>query len=73
MIENYLNNHLAPHLEYFGLPADWTESIIADVRRRLVSILSRWDDLPFRYGMLVIGARKVAITARLGHPTRPGR
>jgi hypothetical protein len=46
-IATYLRQHLAGQLATRGLTDQQIDPVVDDVRGRLTSLLSHWDDLPF--------------------------
>lgn len=59
-IETYTKTLLAPRLRKYGLNKDQRERVCADVRQRLASALSHWNDEPFRRAFLMLGKEEAA-------------
>src|SRR5260221_3968411 len=61
-IEVYLNTILTLQLEHMGVQSfpGAIEAVVTDIRRRLQSVLSRWQDLPTRKTLLLLGREEGA-------------
>src|SRR6266566_4768169 len=61
-IDVYLDTILFPQLEHLGMQSfpSAVEAVVMDIRLRLQSVLSRWQDLPTRKTLLFIGREEGA-------------
>src|SRR5215469_10581810 len=61
-IEVYLDTILTLQLEHMGVHSfpGAREAVVTDMRRRLQSMLSRWQDLPTRNTLLLLGREEGA-------------
>jgi hypothetical protein len=61
-IDMYLDTILLPQLEHLGVQSfsGAVEAVVTDIRRRLQSVLSRWQDLPARNTLLLLGREEGA-------------
>jgi hypothetical protein len=61
-IDMYLDTILLPQLEHLGVQSfsGAVEAVVTDIRRRLQSVLSRWQDLPTRNTLLLLGREEGA-------------
>ena len=55
IIEQYLNEILAPQLTALGTPGTLVARIVVSVREQMVSCIYHWNDVPFRKTLLLIG------------------
>jgi hypothetical protein len=61
-IDMYLDTILLPQLEHLGVQSfsGAVEAVVTDIRRRLQSVLSRWQDRPTRNTLLLPGREEGA-------------
>ena len=59
-IEEYLQQHLIPHLATRGLDDDQIRRVAEDIEYRLASVLCRWNDGYFREPILLLGEEEAA-------------
>jgi hypothetical protein len=59
-IAGYTQSILVPQLRSLGLNRRQREMVVADVTRRLASLLAHWSDLPFRRTLLLLGSEEAS-------------
>ncbi len=55
LVQGYTHSVLIPQLRSLGLSKRQWEIVVEDVRLRLESLLSHWNDVPFRRTILLLG------------------
>src|ERR1700682_4837373 len=60
VIHGYTQSVLVPQLRSLGLTKRQREIVAEDVTQRLESLLSHWDDVPFRRTVLVMGTEEAS-------------
>ena len=60
LIQEYTLSLLLPHLQALALTKPQRAIVIADVSRRLDSLLFHWGDLVFRYTIPILGTEEAS-------------
>jgi len=58
VVQGYTRSLLLPQLRSLGLSKRQWEIVVEDVAQRLESVLSHWNDVPFRRTILVLGSEE---------------
>src|SRR5271156_3051900 len=60
LVQGYTQSILVPQLGSLGLTKPQRKLVVDDVTQRLESLLSHWNDVPFRRTVLAIGTEEAA-------------